>query len=134
MVAKFSHSEEELHIAYYAHYHGAGHMHRAAAVFANLSVKKTLLSIPAAISSSSELFSNTHFVSLADDTEDFTGSPEHDAQGVTALHFVPLYSAQCRTRAAMFADWALRESPSLLVVDVSQKFPCFRGCARSRKL
>lgn len=111
-------------IGYYIHHHGRGHLHRAAAVAAQLTEPVTALSSlpePAAPHPFAAWLRLPHDDDAAADLAAATahdGPPRaHTAGG--ALHWAPLGSAGYRDRMAMLAGWLTTHRPRLLVTDVS---------------
>ena len=96
-------------IGYYAHHVGSGHLHRAAAVAAQIGPAMTLLS-------SAESPGAVNQLRLARDDE----TPVHgDVTAAQGLHWVPLGHTGLRERTAQIVRWAERHRCSVMVSDVS---------------
>ncbi len=98
-------------IGYYVHHHGAGHLHRAAALAAAVDDEVagfSSLDAPASWAGS--------WTVLPLDTD---ASPPRDAQANGRLHWVPLGSVGLADRMATIAQWIARAKPSCFVIDVS---------------
>ncbi len=97
-------------IGWYIHHQGAGHLHRARAVQAELGVPVTGLStLPRPDDWPGS------WVTLEPDDRD--GADDVRAGG--RLHWAPLHSAGLRDRMAAVSAWIARERPAALVSDVS---------------
>ncbi|WP_158437877.1 glycosyltransferase [Naasia lichenicola] len=98
-------------IGYYVHHHGAGHLHRAAALAAAVDDEVagfSSLDAPAGWTGP--------WTVLPLDTD---ASPPEDASANGRLHWVPLGSVGLADRMATIAQWIARERPSCFVIDVS---------------
>ena len=99
-------------IGWYVHHHGRGHATRAAAVTRHLAEPVTVLSSLARPPATPP----SDWVELPLDS--VTGDPV-DPTASGRLHWVPIGSPGLQRRMARIAQWIERNSPRLLVVDVS---------------
>jgi Glycosyltransferase family 28 C-terminal domain len=97
-------------IGWYVHHRGLGHLHRARAVDAELTMPMTVLSsLPQPVDW------DIPWVALERDDQ---GDPqEPDAR--EHLHWAPLQHAGLRTRMAAISEWIAHTHPRLVVCDVS---------------
>ncbi|MEV0355030.1 glycosyltransferase [Nocardia sp. NPDC050697] len=98
-------------IGYYVHHHGAGHLHRARAIAAELTEPVTVLT---SLPDPGPGFAGTVPLPRDDEGADPTGT---DAGG--ALHWVPRGDRGLADRMAAIAAWIAAARPAALVVDVS---------------
>ena len=99
-------------IGYYVHHHGAGHAHRFAAVFRELSGELVGLGSgprPPGVPPD-------RWVAL--ERDDTLPSPD-DPQAGGVLHWAPVHEPGLRARTAAIARWVSDAEPRALVVDVS---------------
>jgi len=101
-------------IGYYAHHRGAGHLHRAMSIAAELDDDVTILS-----SSPRPASWGGGWVALPLDHSAHDRDPAADPTAHGALHWAPLGSEGVHARAAALADWLRTARPSTVVVDVS---------------
>ncbi len=97
-----------VHLGYYAHHHGSGHVRRAEQVLARCRTSHTLLT-------SSELADGPDVIRLPLDARG--RSTERPLPAV--LHHAPIGHRGLRERTATIAAWLDRADPAVLVVDVS---------------
>jgi hypothetical protein len=98
-------------IGYYVHHQGSGHLHRALAVAAELTVPVTgLSSLPRP-----PQWAGDWLQLPADDL----GTAPEEATAGGHLHWVPLDDEGVRDRAAALSAWIATSRPALLVADVS---------------
>ena len=105
-------------IGYYVHYHGMGHVHRAASILRHVDAQTTVLTSRVA-DRCRGLGVFDHVVDLACDMDDIPPAGLTRAGDVDCFHYAPMWSGGCRSRVAQFTDWVQTCRPELLVVDVS---------------
>lgn len=98
-------------IGYYVHHHGAGHRERAQAIAA--ASDRRIVILGTGIGDAG--------VDLEDDRPPSGAFDGRDGawHRPLSLHYAPIDHPGVRSRVARIADWIARESPSLMVVDVS---------------
>lgn len=96
-------------IGYYAHHVGTGHLHRAAAVAAQVGRLMTVLS-------SAESPVPVNQLRLARDDDP---SPDGDVTASRSLHWAPLGHSGLQERTSQIVRWAEEQRCSVLVSDVS---------------
>jgi len=101
-------------IGYYAHHRGAGHLHRAMSIAAELDDEVTILS-----SSPRPDSWRGGWVDLPLDHSPHDRAPVADATVRGALHWAPLGSAGLADRTGAIAAWLRTARPTAVVVDVS---------------
>jgi len=101
-------------IGYYAHHRGAGHVHRALTMAAQLHEPVTVLS-----SSPPPPGYTGRWVLLPLDHGDGDSEPGSDAAANGSLHWAPLRSRGLTQRMATISAWIAAAAPSAFVVDVS---------------
>lgn len=103
-------------IGWYVHHQGRGHLHRAAAVAAELGTPVVGLS---SLPSPGEPFAD--WVALADDA----GHPVEEVTAGGALHWAPRGHDGMRQRMSRLAAWVEQARPAAVVVDVSVEVSVF---------
>ncbi len=108
-------------VGFYVHHHGRGHANRARQIVAHLSTPVTLFS------------SNTTYLqTLQSDRiqviklpSDVVPLTEEQHNWPDVLHYAPLQVPGIQQRMHIMAGWIARESPALVVVDVSVEVALF---------
>ena len=105
-------------IAFYVHYHGAGHKHRTEAIAAGLDQPVDVLTSRVG-DKPWHLPQGSTVVELECDIEDVPAEGRRRSDDCRALHYAPLWTQTIRSRVHQFACWIDQAQPDLVVVDVS---------------
>jgi predicted glycosyltransferase len=105
-------------IGYYIHHHGAGHLHRAASICAQLRPPVTALT-------SLDILNPHPFADVVALPRDDTGRRATEPAAHGALHWAPQHDRGLTTRMALVARWIDQTRPAAVVVDVSVEVAAF---------
>ncbi|RYF75211.1 MAG: hypothetical protein EOO39_07270 [Cytophagaceae bacterium] len=107
-------------IAFYVHHHGSGHLMRCLTISKLLLAEYQITFLGSGLSAYASILPPAiHCIELPLDTPSPTDVFYSRGNSVEGLHYAPLNVQGQRQRTALLTDFFLRESPLVLVVDVS---------------
>lgn len=112
-----------MHLGYYIHHHGKGHLNRAKTLASKMDLPMTVMGSNVRLEDWSAI-KDCNVLPLPDDSI-VKNIPLNRDKGTSSLHYSPLYSRNICYRFRLIADWVDQVKPTAVIVDVSSEVTQF---------